>query len=620
MIKNRKYTGARRFIPSQIKAIASVNIRYWLLLAGLTGIGMIALFVAPQVQNGAYGLRDMMNILAGSPVLAIMAVACIVGFLVSSTLAMLKVLYLIAISLGESRAIPARYARTVDDLRPSPVQGMGDKESYDFIESDTLKEEVSVGSMQFPLSPSAASSGVFGETTSTDDPIPVLAAKLGHTGKLLTEKEANAIDDAIFCSLVFKLHEGKTDDDASQLVVAIAPAGSVFDDRVITEIASRGTSRYRTMTGVDAKMEAAGVGVRPSLASTMRVYADPSLLNHDLLLLPAPVVSKWYAIPASNIKSEAVELRRVTSAIYKELEQVGQRARADTRFVTAVRLDKGKNRGYDATKGGRGWHEQDVRGNIAAPLFQEEARKFEAGIKPKPLEYDPGKLDVTLPGFVMPLTNTAVSALIRRGVRVSITCSICGTGPDKIQELAILDEESAREMRRVFRAPIFGICQACRDKHDISVVEDRLAKDPAVVHWFLRDHDELGKHPWPFEALAKELGALSDRAKRRLSEHVDYLEKGHKIHVVKGSGYAFTRGGIKVSYEGQSRAKPCTECGVNEEIKSGSSWGGTRIRIPTDTAVLLARIKGSAVATEMCEACAKKYVIEVNGFERVRSG
>jgi hypothetical protein len=448
-----------------------------------------------------------------------------------------------------------------------------------------------------------------------DDPISVLAAKLGRTGKPLTEEKASAMDGAIFCSLAFKLHEGKTDDDASQLVAAIAPAGSVFDDRAITELASRGTSRFRTVTGVDAKMEAAGMGARPSLASTMRVYADPSLLNYDSLLLPAPVPGKWYAIPAGSIKGEAVELRRVTSAVYKEPEQVGQRERADTRFVTAVRLDKGNKRGYDVAKGGSGWHEQEVRGNIAAPLFQEEARKAEAGIKPKPLDYDPGKLDIILPGFVIPLTNTAVSALMKRGIHVSVTCSICGAGPDKIQELAILDEESTREMKRTFRAPVVGICPACRDEHGIRVVEDKLAKDPAVVQWFLRDHDELGKHSWPFDALAKELGAISDRAKRLLNEHIDYLENGHEIKLTEGSGYLFARGGTNVIYEGQLDPGQCKECGkVPTDDIDGKR---IRVRLYPDTRIVLSKIKGSLVVNEICRKCAERYAVTVHDYDRV---
>ncbi len=590
--------------------VIRANLGVLLVLAILSGLTLLIIFSSSPAGTIATNVTT-------NTFIAFVVITPVVVFCIVAPLLAVKVLHALYLSRRTTSASRHPSTRRVEDAVPA-VEGLHERESSPEADEGDASDVMDVAADEVPTPPSGLSSGVYGETAAMGNPIPVLAAKLGCAGEPITEEEATAADGTIFCSLVFKLHEGTTDDVASQLVAALVPAGCVPDDRAIAELAARGASRSSTLPGVDARMEAAGVKDKPSPAASMRVYADPSLLDYETLLVPAPTIDdRWYAVPASRLRGGIVALHKVVSVYHAEPVR---REKADIRHVGDLPPSKDELRVLGKGEGKGGWKERFARGNIAAALFEQDAREKAAGIKPSTIEHDPGKLDVALSGFPTWLTKDSVSTRMKRGIPVTLRCSICGAGPGDVPSLGILDAESAREAGRAFMAAVAALCPACMDKHGIRVVEDTLPRDPMATYRFLRDHDELGKHPWPFEALAKELGALSDRAKRRLSEHVDYLEKGHKIHVVKGSGYAFTRGGIKVSYEGQSRAKPCTECGVNEEIKSGSSWGGTRIRIPTDTAVVLARIKGSAVATEMCEACARKFDVVTFGFERVSVG
>ncbi len=547
-----------------------------------------------------------------NPFIALVVITPIIVFCIDAPLLTVKILHLHYLSwLDTRKATRSRrlVAREVLDASLVPAGSISGSKEEDVAK---VSESPIPPIDREPLPPSAETSGVFGETTTMGDPIRALVAKLGHTGEPLHEQAAANINSAIFCSLVFGLHKGKTDDDASQLIAAIIPAGSIPNEHVITELAARSASRFRTVTGVDAKIEAEGMGSRPSLASTMRVYAEPYLLDYDTLFLPASAPGKWYDIPTSRLKGKAVELRPLASAVYKEPEH---RERVDTKYVETISREKGMTRGYDKAKGGTGWRERDARGTVAASLFEDIARDKEAGIRPKPVEHDPGKLDITLIGFPTRLTNAAVSARLKRGVKVTLRCSACGAGPGDVDELGILDYESTREMERAFKAPIAALCPTCMDKHGIRVVEDTLSRDPEAVYKFLRDNDDLGERPWAFDELAGKLGALSDRAKRRLSDHLAFLEKELKVRPAEGGKYAFNRSGYAAVYEVPAIPPPCSECGATAEGSTAGRYP-VRIRLRDDTAKVLARVRGAPVTGELCDACAARYGVVVSGYVR----
>ncbi|MBN2152701.1 MAG: hypothetical protein JW839_14715 [Candidatus Lokiarchaeota archaeon] len=266
-------------------------------------------------------------------------------------------------------------------------------------------------------------------------------------------------------------------------------------------------------------------------------------------------------------------------------------------------------------RGRRGWRVRDARGNVAAALFEDYYREKQAGIQPSPVDHDPGVLGVALHGYPTRLTNAAVSARAKAGIPVTLRCSACKRGPDEVDELAFVRGESAAVLSRAFKAPVAALCPGCMARHGVRVVEDRLGKDPAAVLRFLRDADGPGGHPWAFDALAAELGAASDRARRLLRAHLDSLVAGCKAREVGGSGYVFVRGGILEVHEGQTMLGACAECGGAHPGDRPSIT--KRVRLLHDTVVVVERFKGAPVPELLCEACAAKYGVEIVGTVRI---
>ena len=279
-----------------------------------------------------------------------------------------------------------------------------------------------------------------------------------------------------------------------------------------------------------------------------------------------------------------------------------------------------EDRVHEEPRGGRGWRERDVQGTIASPLFEGFYHEKEAGIKKTPISYKPGKLNVVLAGFPTRLTNASVSDRMKAGIPVALRCSACQRGPDQIADLAFFTFESSSKLSRAFHARIDALCPSCMEKHGIRAVEDKLSPDPDVVYRFLRDNDELGKRPWTFDELAEAIGALSDDAKRRLNDQLGRLRSDLKVRILTDGTYLFNRSGYLIVYEGQMRPGECQECGVAESNDPSSAWHVARIRFRDDTKQVLEIVKGSQVANEMCTACAKKYGVNIQGYESRTEG
>jgi len=319
---NNRRRKSRSSFDQIISAISMVSGWYWAIVAGLTGVGLIALFAGPLAINGANGLRDIMDILARTPVLAGAAIVVIIAFVVCGNIAIVKGIYGLVRLVSDYRKAD-RKATTIeiDGRPPEHIRVVKESAQGSAKYAEIMTEPVSAVDVEVPLPPSPQSSTVFGEREIIGDPIRAIVEKVKHQQEPVTIEVAEGLQDAIFCSVVLKLHEGKTEDDTSQLVAAIMPAGSIPNLDLITELAAKTATKFHTVAGVDARMHREGSQNKPLPTSSMRIYVDPSLFNHGVAIIPAGSSGKWHAIPTSSFKGGGAETLPVASAIYEEPEQ-----------------------------------------------------------------------------------------------------------------------------------------------------------------------------------------------------------------------------------------------------------------------------------------------------------